>query len=288
MTVDVRNRWSNAIVKPVHSNWWHRNPVRVTYWNNWGNRVRHHWSYYNRYHRWFGNNWWQWHPHALCGWHYYYRLPYYPASYWWGAPAWPTLTTWFVWGSTPSVVWQQPVFYDYGPGGNVLYQGDAVYVGGQPVGTPEHYALSAAQLATVPPPADEAQAAAAEWMPLGTFTVATSEDDVDPSRVMQLAVSKEGIVSGTFFNPETDEAQAIQGQVDQETQRVAMRIGDNEALVIETGLYNLTLDEVPLLVHFGTERTEHWLAVRLRQDEETPGVTTSPAPITPRAEPPLP
>jgi len=53
-----------------------------------------------------------------------------------------------------------------------------------------------------------------------------------------------------------------------ETQRVAFRMGDNDTLVAETGLYNLTQDEVPLLVHFGTEQTQTYLLVRLEEPAE--------------------
>jgi hypothetical protein len=66
-----------------------------------------------------------------------------------------------------------------------------------------------------------------------------------------------------MYNSSTDQTQAIQGQVDKETQRVAFRIGDNENVVAETGLYNLTQSEAQLLVHYGTERTETFLLVRL-------------------------
>jgi hypothetical protein len=105
-------------------------------------------------------------------------------------------------------------------------------------------------------------------MPLGTFAISASEKDVDPNRVLQLAVDKQGVVSGTLYNTETDDAQTVQGQVDKDTQRVAFRVGESEDLVAETGLYNLTQDEVPLLVHFGADKTENYLLVRMEQPEE--------------------
>jgi len=120
----------------------------------------------------------------------------------------------------------------------------------------------------VPPPASEEEAAEVEWMPLGTFAVATDKADVDPSRVVQLAVSKEGILSGTLYNTETDQAQSVQGQVDKDTQRVAMRIGESDDIIVESGLYNLTQEDAPVLVHFGADRVEDWLLVRLENPEE--------------------
>ena len=40
---------------------------------------------------------------------------------------------------------QQPAYYDYG--GNVVSQPDAMYVNGDPAGTPQQYAQQASQLA---------------------------------------------------------------------------------------------------------------------------------------------
>ena len=59
----------------------------------------------------------------------------------------------------------------------------------------------------------------------------------------------------------------LQGQVDKETQRVAFRIGDSDDFVAETGLYDLTKDECPVLVHFGPDKTEQYLLVRLDNPE---------------------
>ena len=44
--------------------------------------------------------------------------------------------------------------------------------------------------------------------------------------------------------------------IDKKTQRAAWTVGDNKENVIETGIYNLTKDEAPALVHFGKDKTE--------------------------------
>jgi hypothetical protein len=124
-------------------------------------------------------------------------------------------------------------------------------------------------LATVPAPESEEQAAAAEWMPLGTFAVSTDQRESTPSRIMQLAVNRDGVISGTLYNTTSDNTQPIQGKVDQQTQRAAFRIGDNENLVAETGLYNLTQEDVPLLVHYGPDKTETYLLARLPAPEDS-------------------
>jgi hypothetical protein len=45
-------------------------------------------------------------------------------------------------------------------------------------------------------------------------------------------------------------------------------VGSNKTTVCETGLYNLTHDEAPVLIHMGKEKTQQWLLVRLKQPEE--------------------
>ncbi len=256
----INNRWSNQI-GGLH-NWSSNYPNRIGYWNNWGNNVRFRWNGHYNHNRWFAGDWWYSHPSGLCRWHYYHRFNYYPWVYWWQQPTWVTTNEWFSWNA-PSSVWSEPIYYDYGSNGNVVYQNDSVYIGGQQVATADEFAESAAELATVTPPASDDQAEQAEWLPLGTFAVSTNEKDVEPTRVLQLAVDKTGILSGTMYNRQTDKADAIQGQVDKETQRVAFRIGEGEKVVAETGLYNLTQEDAPLLVHFGTDRTEQYNLVRL-------------------------
>ena len=248
--------------------WWDRPSNRHAYWNGWADGVRDSWRYYHHHDHWFTNDWWHHHPYPAGGWHYHYWDHNHGWNYWWTVPTWAAMTSWFTW-SAPATVWQQPVYYDYGTGGNVTYENNYVYVGGEQVATADQFAQSAMDLATVPAPASEAEAEQAEWMPLGTFAVSTDEKDTQPSQVVQLAVSKDGIISGTLYNVDTDQAQAIQGQVDKETQRVAFRIGESEDVVAETGLYNLTQDEAPLLVHFGTDYVENYLLVRLEQPEDS-------------------
>jgi len=257
-------------VNPARGSWWNAPSARVGYWNGWANGVRDGWRYAGYQNNWFNAGWWDTHYHAIGGWHYHYANHRYPASYWWTVPAWGALTNWFSWSTTaPQAVWSQPVYYDYGSGGNVVYQDNSVYVGGTEVATAENYAASAMELATVEPPASEEEAAAAEWMPLGTFAVSMNEKDQQPNLTLQLAVDRSGVVAGTLYNIETDTAQAVQGQVDKDSQRVAFRIGDNEDFVAEVGLYNLTQNEAPVLVHYGPDRTEEYLLIRLEQPADS-------------------
>lgn len=261
--IAIRSRWSNTLQRPGWSN---PGPGRRGYWNGWADGVRTGWRYGNRYGGWYNGSWWRRHPHGLCGWHYHYWRHNYGWSYWWTVPTWAIATNWFTW-STPAT-WSEPAYYDYGSGGNVVYQDNSVYIGGEEVATAEEFAMSAMDLATVEPPETEEEAEQAEWLPLGTFAVSTDERDTDPNMTVQLAVNKEGIVAGTLYHIDTDEAQSVQGAVDRETQRVAIRLGESDEIVAETGLYNLTQDEAPVLVHFGPDRTENYLLVRLEAPDE--------------------
>ena len=267
--MNVSNRWQNAIGNNNRRNDF---DVRSNRWNNWGGQVRNQWNYGHRHDDWFNRDWWRRHPPRPGCWHPWrsVNVNVYRPGVWWVAPTWAATTSWFTWPTT-TTVWSQPVAYDYGEGGNVTYQDNRVYVNGTEVASADEFAQSAMDLATVEPPASEEEAEKAEWLPLGTFAVSSGEKDVSPDRSVQLAVSRDGIVAGTLYDARTDKSEDVQGSVDRETQRVAVRVGDSDTVVAETGLYDLTLDEAPLLVHFGTERTEEYLLVRLDPPADADG-----------------
>ncbi len=156
-------------------------------------------------------------------------------------------------------------YYDYGSGGNCYYEDDQVYYDGEPIATSEEYADQAMGFAEAGAGTiDEAVASNTdiEWMPLGVFAL-VHEDEGQPTFYMQLQIAQDGTISGTYANTAKDTSETIQGSVDIESQRAAWTVGDNSNTVIETGLYNLTKDEAPALIHFGTEKTQEWLLVRM-------------------------
>jgi hypothetical protein len=175
------------------------------------------------------------------------------------------MTAWMIGGG-----WGQPVYYDYG--GNVVYRDNSVYVDGQQAATADEYAQQAEQLAATA--ADVQDTDQTEWMSLGVFGLA-QEEEGEATMLLQMAVSKEGIISGSYHNTVTDQSQSIQGAVDRKTQRAAWTIGDDPSTVLETGIYNLTKDQTPVLVHFGTEKTQTWLMVRLDPPDDS-GQTPAP------------
>ena len=107
-------------------------------------------------------------------------------------------------------------------------------------------------------------------MPLGTFAL-VHESQGDPTMYMQLQIAQDGTISGTYYNSVSESSQILQGSVDKETQRAAWTVGDKSQTVVETGLYNLTMDEAPALLHFGTGKTQEWLLVRLEDPDENKG-----------------
>lgn len=196
----------------------------------------------------YGGAWYRNYPGAwLCaGW---------AANAAWNAATWDSVGAYMDYYPT------EPVYYDYG--NNVTYQDNSVFIDGQDVGTSEEYYNQAAQLATT---GAEAEAPSdGDWLPLGVFSF-TKPDQPSSNLVVQLAVNKDGVLRGNYTDTTSNQTQTIQGSVDKTTQRVAFTVGSNTTNVVETGLYNLTKDEAPALLHFGKDRTEQWLLVRLNQD----------------------
>ena len=83
-------------------------------------------------------------------------------------------------------------------------------------------------------------------------------------------MNKQGVIAGTYYNQATQTTRPVQGTVDIKTQRAAMTFGDgqNTDRVLETGIYNLTQEEAPSLLHFGTDQSQAVVLVRLPQPEE--------------------
>jgi hypothetical protein len=154
------------------------------------------------------------------------------------------------------------VYYNYGE--NVYYEDGSVYYGDQPVATEAVYAEQAEAIALSAP---QSQPAAEDWMSLGVFAITSDGQStgVDPTMFLQLAVSKQGVISGTFQNTATNNVQTIEGMIDQQTQRAAWTAAGKVRPLMETGVANLTQDTTPALIHFADGTTQQWLLVRMEQ-----------------------
>jgi hypothetical protein len=165
------------------------------------------------------------------------------------------MSSWF-----PSWGWSEPVYYSYGD--NVYYQDDSVYYGNQPVASAEEYAQQAEAIATNVP---DVQPAESDWMPLGVYAMTPDGQPTgaEPTMYLQLAVSKQGMISGTYQNTATNTTDAVEGMVDKQSQRAAWTAQGKTRPLMETGIVNLTQESAPALVHFADGTTQQWLLVRL-------------------------
>jgi hypothetical protein len=165
---------------------------------------------------------------------------------------------------------QQPMPYDYG--GNVVTQPNAMYVNGDNVGTPQQYAAQASQIAasgSAPPDAN------AQWQPLGVFAMAAG-GQTDPLATIQLAVNPQGALRGNFHNLSNNAIAPITGAVDPKSQRAAWTVGDDQSVVFEAGIANLTKDQTTMLVHSGDGQAQQFTLARL--PEPQPGAAGSSPP----------
>jgi hypothetical protein len=188
----------------------------------------------------------------------------------WRAAAWAAPSYW-AWAPYSSVATfcgypAEPVVYDYGS--NVVYEDDRVFYNGEPIATAEEYATQATDVAVAGQTAkvDEKE----EWQSLGVFAV-IQEDEKEANHIFQLAINKEGVLRGNYYNGLTDTTVPLYGSVDKKTQRAAWIVGEKKDTVYETGFGNLSQPETSILVHFGKDRTQQWTLVRLeppKKDEK--------------------
>lgn len=178
------------------------------------------------------------------------------ANYW-APPVWDSLALWCGSGTQA---------YDYDYGTNIVIDNDNVYVGGQSAGTVEQYAQYATDLADAgrkARPADDD-----EWQGLGVFGMIQGDGEKTAQHVFQLAINKAGVVRGNYYDAVADNTLPVYGSLDKKTQKLAWSIGDKKTIVFEAGLSNLTRSEATVLVHYGKERTQQMILVRLEQDKE--------------------
>jgi hypothetical protein len=201
------------------------------------------------------------------GWYANHFRPWWPGGWWggfgWGVGigmmaglAWGDLAGWGGYGAAP-------VAYNYGT--TICYQDDGVYVQGERVGTAEEYAQQAATLAgqgstEAKVPGDD------QWRPLGVFAVARAEE-TNPSTFISLAIDKDGLLRGTYYDAVSDATQNLAGKVDKKTQRAAWTFAGKTTPVYEAGLSNLTQDQTTILVHRDGGKTEQLLLVRVKDDQ---------------------
>jgi hypothetical protein len=186
------------------------------------------------------------------------------AARWVGGTAWATATWAAVSGycNYPAT----PVHYDYGT--NVVYEGDTVYMDGEPANTAADYARQAFQICEAgraAKPSDKE-----EWQPLGVFALVRGEEQTS-DKIFQLAVNKQGIIRGNYYDAFADSTLPVYGSVDREVQRATWSIGEKKEVAFEAGIANLTRAEAPVLVHYGKDDTQQFTLVRVERLQEDAG-----------------
>lgn len=184
----------------------------------------------------------------------------------WFPPGWRPDTPWFVPAWSAIAVYinlsAPPIYYDYGS--NVVYQNNNVYIDGTDAGSATQYSQQAATIAaqgqTANPPPTE------KWQSLGVFALVQG-DEKSSNTMFQLAVDSSGTIRGNYYDGLMDQATPVYGSVDKKSQRACWTIGDKKTTVFETGIFNLTKQQTPVLVHFGNDRTQQWLLVRLEKNK---------------------
>ena len=239
--------------------WNNNHPNRIADRNQWqdhrqdrSRQIADQWRDHNWQHRdWYNHDWWNNHR-GPWNWNH-------PAGWYWGYGAWGGLSAWIPWG------WSQPVYYNYGD--NVYYSDDSVYYGDQPIATQQQYADQAQQIAANVP--QDVKPANDDWMSLGVFAITQDgqPSGADPNMFIQLAVSKQGILAGTYQNTTTNKTQNLEGMVDKKSQRAAWTVTGQKWPVMETGVYNLTQKNAPMLIHFANGQTQQWLMVHVDKPE---------------------
>lgn len=138
---------------------------------------------------------------------------------------------------------------------------------GEELCSTEEYATQAQTIANSVPEVDVNNV---EMLPLGVFALTEDGGSVEESTLfLQLAISKEGIIAGTFQNTATDSSTEVEGTIDKDSQRAAWGpVGENWP-IMETGIYNLTENEASALLHFEDGQTQQWTMMRLDKPEDS-------------------
>jgi hypothetical protein len=213
-----------------------------------GAAVRKGYGYGGLYNR----NFWGAHPEA--GWAYAHG---WGDNWAWGYSDWPALAGF--WSMPVNTV---PTNYDYG--NNITYQNDNVYYGSAPAESAANYYSQAQTLAQSVPVSKEEESTKSDWKTLGVFSMVQG-DQTNTTSMFQLAVDKKGAIKGSYYNPLTGESKAVKGAVDKKNMRASWIVGDNKAVVYDTGLNNLMQEQSQMLVHYSGEKTQQWTLVRLQQ-----------------------
>ncbi|MEW6360207.1 MAG: hypothetical protein AB1696_27990 [Planctomycetota bacterium] len=187
-------------------------------------------------------------------WRGYHQGDYHRHCHWrhgryrpWAWVTWGALCGWIGYSSAPE-------YYDYGVDDGYVYNGETQ------VAPVDQYAQQATEIAD----AAQEQPENADWMPLGVFGIAPQQGQAVQA-ALQLASTKDGTIGGTYYNSAEGAMLSVAGSIDQQTQQAAWKVGEEDAVVMETGIGNFTKDVSTILLHFPGGVTESWVMTRMDQ-----------------------
>lgn len=195
------------------------------------------------YQNWFNNNFFDRHG---------FRPNYYnPGVNWWRAARWSTVNNWLGAG------WAVPVYYDTVQ--NVYYE-DPDYSSNIPMSSGQvaydqgsYYSPSLNQTET-------------SWLPLGVFALSQSPEQTSQANMFfQLALNRNGEISGIYFNSSINGIFEMVGTVDKSTQQVIMQISNYSYPIFITALDNLTDYQTPIRLQFANSIEQTWTLTQLQQ-----------------------
>lgn len=212
-----------------------------------------HWAHHNRP---FSRGWYG-HHHGAWG-----------AGWGWGNPwnvaNWGTTAAWLGLGAAA------PAWGGYGPTDTTIYDTDNELLNTANVEANVGQNLSTEALAEQSAAAQKLAEQGAlnvaqdeQFMPLGVFTLAP-EDQTEATAMVQLAVSKQGVLRGTYYDLLSDTDQPIQGSVDKQTQRAAWTVGGK--VTFQTALPVLTEASGPVSVHYENGQSRQWVLARYEKE----------------------
>lgn len=112
------------------------------------------------------------------------------------------------------------------------------------------------------------QANGGDFLSLGVFKL-SPKGQPNAWAMLNLAVSKSGVVRGTYYDILSDQEQPVQGAVDKATQRVAFTIGAQGTIVFETLLPNLTSDDGSITLQYNDGTKSQWTLSRQQATTRT-------------------
>jgi hypothetical protein len=245
---------------------------------NTADSIRRDWNGRRDKDKFFEGDWWR-SNHRGNYWNFWgdYSRRYNRPWYWYSGATGPRLASWIVFG------WPTPYYWDYGRGEYLYYDNGAIYVNGQWYQPAPVFYDQTVRIVDRAPALEADAAARLDWMPLGVFAVAR-DGAADTEVTVQLAVTKDGVMGGTAFDPRSGAAYNIRGMVDKQTQRAVWSYTNdrNQRVIMESSIYNLTQPSATGMVQYGPNDMRVIELVRLQDpgsNTAAQGAGSLPAPV---------